>query len=41
MLLFIVIQQFNILDEAKSCQCWSQIDDIQVDINEIKDRLGI
>lgn len=41
LLLFITVQQFNILDEAESCQCWSQIDDIQDDVNDIKDRLGI
>ncbi|RYC71661.1 hypothetical protein [Spirosoma sordidisoli] len=41
LLLFLAFQQAQILDEADSCQCWSQIDEIQDDINEIKDRLGI
>ena len=40
-LLFMVNQQFKILDNTGYCQCSNQLDDIGRSITEIKNKLGI
>ena len=39
LLLVVIYQQIKIKEEAESCQCWRLLDDMQDDINDIKDRL--
>jgi len=41
MLVFLAFQQIRILKAAKDCQCWYMLDEIQNDLNAIKDRLNI
>lgn len=41
LLLVVIYQQYQIKEEAERCQCSYEIDDIQDDIDDIKDRLSI